>query len=521
LPILTEQERCGTQLAGKYRVEAVVGRGGMGVVFRATHLHTQRVVAIKILRPELSQDPLLGKRFVREARAATRLRHPNVVEVLDLGIEPDGTVYQVLELLEGEPLSGLLARKAPLPLEQTFEILMPVMNALAEAHAQGIVHRDLKPDNIFLSRAREGRVTPTLLDFGIAKLADAQGSFATNAGSVMGTPEYMAPEQARGGDDQGPALDVWAMGVIAHQCLTGRLPFEGNTPVLVLLKVMTEKAPRLDTPGSSVPTSIADVVERALQREQGDRFASVGEMLSAFRAAAQAAGVPTPPPWATTTGPLSAPPAPVAVEGEAETMGACDADRAEIAALASPLRARAATEASAPTALPAPALSAPERAPRPEVPPTLPMPRPRARHPALAAGLSAAAMGLIGLGAASWWTTRAGDAPPDTAGVTPARPARSVVVAPMVTASSTHAPPQPGEASTQTLSELPGSTGAASAAMAPMTVAPLTPRKASPRVGDTRGLSGAGSEPSTPAPPSVDAARPERRPGALPGVVSW
>jgi serine/threonine-protein kinase len=308
VPILTEQERCGTVLADKYAIESILGRGGMGVVFRARHLHTDRPVAIKILRPDLSHDHTLGRRFVREAKAASSLRHPNVVEVLDLGIEEDGTVYQVLELLEGEPLSRVLEFKGSLGAKQTLEVLLPLMDALVAAHESGIVHRDLKPDNIFLARSHEGRLTPTLLDFGIAKMMDDKQSLATRTGSVMGTPQYMAPEQARGSKAQGPGIDIWAIGVIAFECLTGGMPFEAESPTLVLLKVMTERAPRLDEIDPAIAAPIADVIEAALQPARDARHATMRDFVEALRAAATEAGVEVQSSSISTAGPLTFPP---------------------------------------------------------------------------------------------------------------------------------------------------------------------------------------------------------------------
>jgi len=319
VPILTEQERCGTDLAGKYRIESILGRGGMGVVFRARHLHTQRPVAIKILRPEFSQDHSLSKRFIREARAASSIRHPNVVAVFDLGIDEDSTIYQVLELLDGEPLNDHLDRKGALAPERALELLLPVMGALVLAHQQGIVHRDLKPDNIFLARNHDGRVTPTLLDFGIAKLVDHAGSHATRTGSVMGTPHYMAPEQARGAKGQGVGIDIWAMGILTFQCLTGHVPFDGSTPALVMLQIMTERAPRLDVVDPALPSGIATVVEKALMPSTTDRYASMAEFVDALREAATEAGLHLPNARESTAGPISARPPRPHIDGHAET----------------------------------------------------------------------------------------------------------------------------------------------------------------------------------------------------------
>jgi serine/threonine-protein kinase len=297
VPILTDQERLGTLLGERYRIESILGRGGMGVVFKAREeTRGGRPVAVKILRPELAQsDPQFAKRFVREAKAAAAIRHPNVVEVYDVGEDSDGTTYQVLQLLEGEPLRDYIQRKGRLDAADALEILLPVMHALEAAHAAGIVHRDLKPDNIYLARQPSGEAIPTLLDFGIAKLLDTRGgSFATNTGSIMGTPAYMAPEQASGAKDQGPPIDIWAMGIIAYECLSGAPPFTGGSPAHVMLRIMTEAPRPLDAEVQTVPAPIARAVEQALARAQPDRHPSIAAFRRALRDAAAECGVPVP-----------------------------------------------------------------------------------------------------------------------------------------------------------------------------------------------------------------------------------
>ncbi|MBX7194524.1 MAG: serine/threonine protein kinase [Sandaracinaceae bacterium] len=296
MPILTDQERIGTLLGERYRVDAILGRGGMGVVFRAHQEDDGHPVAVKILRPELhQQDPQFAKRFVREARAAAAVRHANVVEIRDVGEEADGTIFQVLELLVGETLREHLVRKGRLSVALTLELLLPVMHALEAAHTAGIVHRDLKPDNIFLARQPNGEAKPTLLDFGIAKLLDTRGgSFATNTGSIMGTPAYMAPEQAGGYKDQGPPIDIWAMGIIAYECLSGSPPFTGSSPAHVMLRIMTETPARLDHVLPEVPASIASVIERALARAPGERHAAMSVFREELRAAATKEGIEVP-----------------------------------------------------------------------------------------------------------------------------------------------------------------------------------------------------------------------------------
>jgi len=187
MPIPTDDERIGSVVAGKYRIEELLGRGGMGSVFRATHTWTERQVALKFLHAEEARDPQIVKRFLREARAAAALRHPNAVDVLDMGEDPQAGVYMVLELLEGLTLSYALRLRGRLGYAETLKIMLPIMDALQAAHARGIVHRDIKPENIFLSK-QSGVVVPKLLDFGIAKVQKADESSRTQAGLMIGTP---------------------------------------------------------------------------------------------------------------------------------------------------------------------------------------------------------------------------------------------------------------------------------------------------------------------------------------------
>ena len=271
-------------LAGKYRLDAVLGKGGMGVVHRGLHLGTERPIAVKVLRPELMADATLAKRFVREARAAAAIQHPNVVDVLDYGVD-DGVAFQVLELLEGESLGELLSRKGKLSLEVT----------LSMAHVRGVVHRDLKPDNVFLARNAHGRVVPKLLDFGIAKLMkrnkDARATLATRVGSAIGTPAYMSPEQASATGDVGTATDVWAIGTLLFECLAGRLPFEAETGSILMARIITEQAPSLGSIAQDVPAPLVRVVDRALAAKQADRWPSMAEFALALRQAASLSGV--------------------------------------------------------------------------------------------------------------------------------------------------------------------------------------------------------------------------------------
>lgn len=261
-------QRIGQLLGGKYRVQQLLAVGGMGVVYGAHHELTGRAVAIKVLRPELALRPDLTRRVAMEARLAVEASHPNVVEVLDAGADEAGVPYLVLERLYGRPLEALITER--LSLLATAQALLPVMNALAALHRAGIVHRDIKPSNIFLS-CEGDRVVPKLLDFGIAKALAAEDSTLSNV--ALGTPSYMAPEQALGCTTLGPPTDVWSMGVVFVRCLINRLPFAG----------LLERGPSALSFGfrpeqlEHVPESVGQVLARALQLDPGERFASMAE----------------------------------------------------------------------------------------------------------------------------------------------------------------------------------------------------------------------------------------------------
>jgi serine/threonine protein kinase len=290
---LQELDVIGSLIAGKYRLESVLGRGGMGTVYRATHTWTSRPVAVKLLHHEHANDAASVSRFLREARAAASVRHPNAVDVLDMGQDEKGTAYLVLELLEGETLGAALAMRGPFSLRETACYLAPVMEALEELHRAGVVHRDFKPANIFLARAPKGAIVPKLLDFGVAKVLDANQGLATTTGIVVGTPAYMSPEQAAGTGNIGPWTDIWAVGAVLYECLTGELPFNAPTPSLMLVDVMTKRAPRVDEKRADVPASAVALVERALSKTPEDRFPSVAAMVQAL---CDVAGLPGPSP---------------------------------------------------------------------------------------------------------------------------------------------------------------------------------------------------------------------------------
>ena len=305
-------------LDGKYRIEALLGEGGMGAVYRATHLGTTRTVAVKIIHPRFSQDPEFVERFRREAEASGRLRHPNVVDVTDFGFAPMRTgqvAYLVMEYLDGRSLADVLAQEGRLSTGWVVDILEQVCSAVAEAHRLGIVHRDLKPDNIWLEPNRRGGFTVKVLDFGLAKLAgtaedvaqaragtavrpgpeDMTGVFqpagsgaVTQAGSVTGTPLYMSPEQCRGGEVDARS-DIYSLGVVAYRMLAGATPFTGDA--LQLIKLHSDAPPPdLGNRGLRLPRRLSAIVMAALAKNPADRPDSAAGFGSALRASAEGSG---------------------------------------------------------------------------------------------------------------------------------------------------------------------------------------------------------------------------------------
>jgi serine/threonine-protein kinase len=260
-------------LRDRYRLERALGQGGMGAVYLAEDLKHRRRVAIKVLRPELAAG-LGTDRFLREIEVAARLQHPTILPLHDSG-ETDGWVYYIMPYVEGESLRDRLARQGELPVEETVRILSELLDALAYAHGKGVVHRDLKPDNIMLA----GRHA-LLLDFGVAKAlsASAEPSFVTTTGVALGTPSYMAPEQAVADKDVDYRADLYSLGVVAYELLAGRRPFTGNTAQAIVAAQMTERPADIRTHRPGVAEGLAHVVMRALERRPADRWQSAEEM---------------------------------------------------------------------------------------------------------------------------------------------------------------------------------------------------------------------------------------------------
>jgi len=269
-------------LRGKYLLEDRLGEGGMAVVWRARHLLVERTVAIKMLRPEVARLPNVPQRFVQEARAAWLIDHPNVVSVLDVDVDDDGTPFIVQELLDGEDLEAHLARVGPLTPAALVALVAPALDALAAAHARGVIHRDLKPSNVFLARTSRG-LMPKLLDFGISRIASDDARM-TSTGVVMGTPAYMAPEQVHSPKKVDSRADLWAFGVMCYELLSGKLPFDGESPGELLVKICTCEPRPLSEAVRGVPLALEALVMACLRRDPAARPASAGALYEQLRA---------------------------------------------------------------------------------------------------------------------------------------------------------------------------------------------------------------------------------------------
>jgi serine/threonine protein kinase len=279
--IMGSTDYTGQTLSDKYHLTTLLGQGGMGAVYRGEHIVIGKKVAVKFLHADLAGNAEVVKRFYREAQAAAAIGHDSIIDVLDVGLSPNGEPYLVMEYLEGESLGDMLARTGPLDLAAALGIAEPALRALAAAHAKGIVHRDLKPDNIFIVRQPSGPPKIKLIDFGISKFADGGGAEKlTQTGSVMGTPAYMAPEQARGASSLDHRADLYSMGVILYEMLTGKLPFSGSNFTEIIVNILTvEPIPPVQAhPG--FPAEATAVVLRALAKDPAARFENAEAMIA-------------------------------------------------------------------------------------------------------------------------------------------------------------------------------------------------------------------------------------------------
>ena len=275
----------GELIDDKYRIVRLIGEGGMGAVYEGENTRIHRRVAIKVLHPSVSEMPEVVARFEREAQAAGRIGSEHIVEVLDLGNLRSGARYMVMEFMDGDSLSARIRQRGSIMPPDLYPIARQLLEALSAAHGAGIVHRDLKPDNVFLLRSRRGQPDfVKLLDFGISKFSGSGpgGLSMTRTGAVMGTPYYMAPEQAKGARDIDHRVDVYAAGVILYEALAGRVPFLADTFNELLFKIVLENPEPLATVAPHVDSVLAGIVERAMAREPNDRFQTAEQLRDAL-----------------------------------------------------------------------------------------------------------------------------------------------------------------------------------------------------------------------------------------------
>ncbi len=273
----------GDVLAGKYRVEKILGMGGMGVVVAATHLDLRELRAIKLIRPDAESDQSV-ERFLREARAVVRLRSEHVAEVYDVGRLETGAPYIVMELLEGQDLSAILKARGPLPIEEAVLYVTQACHALAEAHAAGLVHRDLKPGNLFVTRRADGSACVKVLDFGISKdtKPNRPDPEMTGAKDLMGSPLYMSPEQMRSARKVDARADVWALGAILYKLLTGRAPFQAPTVPEIFAATLGKAAKPPSIMRPHIPAALDSIILRCLDKQLQNRFSNAAELGAAL-----------------------------------------------------------------------------------------------------------------------------------------------------------------------------------------------------------------------------------------------
>ncbi|HEX2689055.1 MAG TPA: serine/threonine-protein kinase [Kofleriaceae bacterium] len=283
----------GTILGGKYQIERVLGEGGMGVVVSALHLHLGQRVALKFLLDHMRGDSQVVERFLREARAAVRLRSEHVGRVMDVGTLDTGAPFIVMEFLEGHDLATELVRRGPLPVSLVADYMLQALDAVAEAHALGIIHRDLKPANLFLTRRPDGTTCVKVLDFGIAKTTSEVALNLTQTATVMGSPGYMSPEQLRSTKDVDPRSDLWSLGVVMYELVSGHAPFNGETITELALRVALDPAPPL----GPLPLGFDAIIYRCLEKDPARRFPDAAALAGALvpfgpvSAAASATGI--------------------------------------------------------------------------------------------------------------------------------------------------------------------------------------------------------------------------------------
>jgi serine/threonine protein kinase len=284
----TDDSLLAQTLAGKYRIDERLSEGGMGTVYRGTHVLMDKTVAIKVLRPSLAADEKIVARFSREARAASKILHPHAISVTDFGESEDGVVFLVMEYLDGRTLKEIIREDGPMDLARVVEIIRQVGGALDAAHGEGVVHRDLKSDNIMLLSS-SGTDYAKVLDFGIAKIKEPAGAYdpgLTSPDLVIGTPQYMSPEQCSQSPDIDARSDIYSLGVIIYEMLVGHVPFTGESSTAIMLKHLQHPAPSVLNERTDLPAAVGTVVARALQKRPENRYETVGELVEDLTIAA-------------------------------------------------------------------------------------------------------------------------------------------------------------------------------------------------------------------------------------------